>query len=215
MLAKTKSGESLSFVSDYVLGAVGRKPYTKELQLAKIGLKTTSKGFIPGNNRLQSTCDNIYAIGDVIGVAHIAEEEGIFVVEQMSGQNTHINYELMPSVIYTSPEVATVGKTEEQLKTNKRLYKSGQFPMRALGRTRASGNLDGFIKILADKNTDQVLGVHMIGARASDMIMEAIIAMEFSASAEDIARISHPHPSFTEAIREAALATTENRPIHI
>lgn len=173
VLAKTKSGESLSFVSDYVLVAVGRKPYTKELQLAKIGLKTTSKGFIPVNNRLQSTCDNIYAIGDVIGVAmlaHIAEEEGIFVVEQMSGQNPHINYELMPSVIYTSPEVATVGKTEEQLKTNKRLYKSGKFPMRALGRTRASGNLDGFIKILADKNTDKVLGVHMIGARAYDMI---------------------------------------------
>ncbi|AID37386.1 dihydrolipoyl dehydrogenase [Candidatus Walczuchella monophlebidarum] len=218
VLAKTKSGESLSFVSDYVLVAVGRKPNTKELQLAKIGLKTTSKGFIPVNNRLQSTCENIYAIGDVIGgamLAHIAEEEGIFVVEHLSGQNPHINYELMPSVIYTSPEVATVGKTEEQLKTNKILYKSGQFPMRALGRTRACGNLDGFIKILADKNTDQVLGVHMIGARASDMIMEAIIAMEFSASAEDIARISHPHPSFTEAIREAALATTENRPIHI
>ena len=160
---------------------------------------------------------NIYAIGDVVRgamLAHKAEEEGVLVVEQLAGQKPHIDYNLIPGVVYTWPEVASVGKSEEQLKAEGIAYKVGQFDFRALGRARASMDTDGFVKILADTQTDEVLGVHIIGARAADMIAEAVTAMEFRASAEDIARICHAHPTFTEAIKEAALATTENRAIH-
>ena len=167
---------------------------------------------------MQTSASNIYAIGDVVRVAmlaHKAEEEGVMVAELIEGQKPHIDYNLIPNVIYTWPEVASVGKTEEQLKKEGVLYKSGQFPMRALGRARASMDTDGFVKILADKITDEVIGVHMIGARAADLIAEAVTAMEFRASAEDIARMSHSHPTYAEAIKEAALAATENRPLHI
>ena len=148
-------------------------------------------------------------------LAHKAEEEGVFVAEVLAGQKPHIDYNLIPGVVYTWPEVASVGKTEEELKTNKVDYKVGQFPMRALGRSRASMDLDGFVKILADKTTDEILGVHMIGARAADMIAEAVVAMEFRASAEDVSRMSHAHPTFTEAIKEAALAATGDRALHV
>jgi dihydrolipoamide dehydrogenase len=167
---------------------------------------------------LQTSSDNIFAIGDVIDgqmLAHKAEEEGVFVAELIAGQKPHIDYNLIPGVVYTWPEVASVGKTEEELKLNGVDYKSGQFPMRALGRSRASMDLDGFVKILADKKTDEILGVHMIGARCADLISEAVVAMEFRASAEDISRISHAHPTFTEAIKEAALAATDNRALHV
>ena len=170
------------------------------------------------NQYLQTAKSNIYAIGDVVRgamLAHKAEEEGVMVAEFIAGQKPHIDYNLIPNVIYTWPEVASVGKTEEQLKSEGKLYKSGQFPMRALGRARASMDTEGFVKILADSATDEVLGVHMIGARAADLIAEAVTAMEFRASAEDIARMSHSHPTYAEAIKEAALAASENRPLHI
>ena len=147
-------------------------------------------------------------------LAHKAEEEGVAVAERLAGQKPHIDHNLIPNVIYTWPEVAAVGKTEEELKTSGVSYKVGQFPMRALGRARASMDTDGFVKIIADTNTDEVLGVHMIGARAADLIAEAVTAMEFRASAEDIARMSHSHPTYAEAIKEAALAATENRALH-
>ena len=180
-------------------------------------MKVNEKGQIEVNEHLQTNVKNIYAIGDVVRgamLAHKAEEEGMLVAETLAGQKPHIDYNLIPGVVYTWPEVASVGKTEEQLKEDKVEYKSGQFPMRALGRSRASGDTDGFVKILADKETDEVLGVHMVGARAADLIAEAVTAMEFRASAEDIARMSHAHPTYAEAVKEAALAATENRPIH-
>lgn len=216
--ARAKSGEELSLTADYVLMAVGRKPYTTGLGLENLGIKTDGKGCIAVNEKLRSACENVYAIGDVIGgamLAHKASEEGVFVAEQLAGQKPHINYDLIPSVVYTWPEAAAVGKTEEQLKADGISYKSGEFPMRALGRARASGDLEGFVKILADKSTDKILGVHILGARAADIIMEAVTAMEFEAAAEDIARISHPHPTFTEALHEAALAAAESRPLHV
>jgi len=147
-------------------------------------------------------------------LAHKAEEEGVFVAETLAGQKPHINHDLIPGIVYTWPEVAAVGKTEEALKAAGVAYKSGSFPMRALGRSRASGDIDGVVKVLADATTDEVLGVHMVAARAADMIMEAVTAMEFRASAEDIARICHGHPTYTEAIKEAALAATDNRALH-
>jgi dihydrolipoamide dehydrogenase len=170
------------------------------------------------NNHLQSNVANIYAIGDVIRgamLAHLASEEGTLVAEVIAGQTPHIDYNLIPGVVYTWPEVASVGKTEEQLKEAGAEYKSGQFPMRALGRSRASGDIDGFVKILSDKTTDEVLGVHMVGARVADLIAEAVTAMEFRASAEDIARMSHAHPTYSEAVKEAALAATDDRALHI
>jgi dihydrolipoamide dehydrogenase len=170
------------------------------------------------NEHLQTNTDNIYAIGDVVkGVmlAHKAEEEGTFVAETIAGQKPHIDYNLIPGVVYTWPEVASVGKTEEQLKEDGVKYKEGKFPMRALGRSRASGDTDGFVKILADEKTDEVLGVHMIGARTADLIAEAVTAMEYRASAEDIARMSHAHPTYAEAVKEAALAATDNRALHV
>lgn len=215
--ANTPKGDEMSIEGDYCLVAVGRRPYTDGLQLENAGVKIDEKGRIAVNEHLQTNVSNIYAIGDVVRgamLAHKAEEEGVLVAEILAGQKPHIDYNLIPGVVYTWPEVASVGKTEKQLKQEGIQFKIGQFPMRALGRARASMDTDGFVKILADANTDEILGVHMIGARAADMIAEAVTAMEFRASAEDIARISHAHPTFTEAIKEAALAATENRPIH-
>ncbi len=215
--AKNKKGEEVTFDGDYVLVSVGRKPYTEGLGLEKAGVELDERGRVKVNEHLQTNVSNIYAIGDVIQgamLAHKASEEGVLVAEQLAGQKPHINYNLIPGVVYTWPEVAGVGKTEEQLKEEGVAIKVGNFPMRALGRSRASGDLDGFIKIIADEKTDEVLGVHMIGARAADMIAAAVTAMEFRASAEDIARMSHAHPTFAEAIKEAALDATGKIAIH-
>ena len=216
--AKNKKGEEVSFEGDYVLVSVGRRPYTDGLGLEKAGVELDERGRVKTNDHLQTNVSNIYAIGDVVAgamLAHKAEEEGTLVAEILAGQKPHINYNLIPGVVYTWPEVAGVGKTEEQLKAEGVAYKVGNFPMRALGRSRASGDIDGFIKIIADEKTDEVLGVHMIGARAADMIPAAVTAMEFRASAEDIARMSHAHPTFAEAIKEAALDATGKIAIHM
>ena len=198
--------------------AVGRKPYTENLGLENAGLATDERGRIPVDAHLQTLVPGIYAIGDVIQgamLAHKAEEEGVFVAEIIAGQKPHINYNLIPGVVYTWPEVAAVGQTEEQLKASGVEFKSGSFPFKALGRARASGDLDGFVKILADAKTDEVLGIHMIGARTADLIAEAVTAMEFRASAEDIARMSHAHPTYTESFKEACLDATSKRALHI
>ena len=213
-----KKGEEVSVEGDYVLVSVGRKPFTEGLGLEKVGVELDERGRVKVNDHLQTNVANIYAIGDVVKgamLAHKAEEEGVFVAETLAGQKPHINYNLIPGVVYTWPEVAGVGKTEEQLKEEGAAYKVGSFPMRALGRSRASGDIDGLIKILADEKTDEVLGVHMIGARAADLIAEAVTAMEFRASAEDISRMSHAHPTYAEAIKEAALDATGKRAIHM
>ena len=211
---KNSKTEDLEF--DKVLVSVGRKPYTEGLNLMKIGVVKDKKGRIEVNEKLQTSIDNIYAIGDVIKgpmLAHKAEEEGIAVAEILAGQAGHVNYDIIPGVIYTSPEVATVGKTEEQLKNEKRSYKIGKFPFLANSRAKVNNETDGFVKILADSKTDKVLGVHIIGPHCGDMIAEMALAMEFGASAEDIARTCHAHPTHTEAIKEAALAV-DKRPIH-
>jgi dihydrolipoamide dehydrogenase len=216
--AEDKNGAEVTFTGDYCLVAVGRRPYTEGLALDAAGVQVDGQGKITVNGHLQTNVPNIYAIGDVIKgamLAHKAEEEGTFVAEILAGQKPHIDYNLIPGVVYTWPEVAAVGKTEEELKEAGIGYKVGQFPMRALGRARASMDVDGFVKILADKKTDEVLGVHMIGARVADLITEAVTAMEFRASAEDISRMSHAHPTYGEAVKEAALAATDNRPLHI
>ncbi|RIA09957.1 dihydrolipoamide dehydrogenase [Flavobacteriaceae bacterium MAR_2010_72] len=216
--ADDKKGNEVEFKGDYCLVSVGRRPYTDGLNAEAAGVKLNERGQVEVNDHLQTSAKNIYAIGDVVKgamLAHKAEEEGVFVAETLAGQKPHIDYNLIPGVVYTWPEVASVGKTEEELKDAGVDFKVGQFPMRALGRSRASMDLDGFVKILADKTTDEILGVHMIGARAADMIAEAVVAMEYRASAEDISRMSHAHPTFTEAIKEAALAATEDRPLHI
>ena len=217
VIAKNKKGEDIIFSGNYCLVSIGRKPYTEGLNLEKAGITINEKGQIPVNDHLQTAVANIYAIGDVVKgamLAHKAEEEGVLVAEILAGQKPHINYNLIPGVVYTWPEAASVGKTEEELKSQNISYKLGNFPMRALGRSRASGDLDGFVKILADTNTDEILGVHIVGARAADLISEAVIAMEYRASAEDIARSSHAHPTYSEAIKEAALDATEKRAIH-
>ncbi|MHA6280280.1 dihydrolipoyl dehydrogenase [Salinimicrobium sp. CAU 1759] len=216
--AKDKKDKDVEFKGDYCLVSVGRKPYTEGLNADAAGVKIDDRGRIEVNEHLQTSTRNIYAIGDVIKgpmLAHKASEEGTLVAEVIAGQKPHINYNLIPGVVYTWPEVAGVGKTEEQLKEEGVKYKEGKFPMRALGRSRASGDIDGLVKILSDENTDEVLGVHMIGARVADLIAEAVTAMEFRASAEDISRMSHAHPTYAEAVKEAALAATGNRPIHM
>ncbi|GHA33405.1 dihydrolipoyl dehydrogenase [Salinimicrobium marinum] len=216
--AEDKKGKSVEFKGDYCLVSVGRKPYTDGLNADAAGVKIDDRGRVEVNEHLQTSVKNIYAIGDVVKgtmLAHKAEEEGTFVAETIAGQKPHIDYNLIPGVVYTWPEVAAVGKTEEQLKEEGIKYKEGKFPMRALGRSRASGDIDGFVKILADEKTDEVLGVHMVGARVADLIAEAVTAMEFRASAEDISRMSHAHPTYAEAVKEAALAATDNRPLHI
>lgn len=215
--AESKSDKSVEWKGDYCLVSVGRKPYTEGLGLEKLNIKL-NKGFIQVNDHLQTDEKNIFAIGDVIGgimLAHKAEEEGVYVAEYLAGQKPHINYTLIPGVVYTWPEVASVGYSEEQLKQKNRACKIGTFPYKALGRARASMDTDGWVKVLADKTTDEILGVHIIGARAADMIAAAVTAMEFRASAEDIARISHAHPTFMEAFKEACLTATANRPIHM
>ena len=216
--AENKKGENVKFEGDYCLISIGRSAYTNGLNLENAGLLLDKYGRIEVDKNLKTNVSNIYAIGDVVkGVmlAHKAEEEGVYVAEFISGQRPHIDYNLIPGVVYTWPEVASVGKTEEDLKDANKNYKVGQFPMRALGRSRASSDLDGFVKILADSQSDEILGIHMIGARCADLISEAVVAMEYKATAEDIARISHAHPTFSEAIKEAAMAATENRAIHI
>jgi dihydrolipoamide dehydrogenase len=216
--AENTKGETITLEGDYSLVSVGRRPYTDGLSADKAGVKITDRGMVEVNDHLQTNISNIYAIGDVVRgamLAHKAEEEGTMVAEIIAGQKPHINYNLIPGVVYTWPEVAAVGQTEEQLKASGVEFKAGIFPFKALGRARASGDLDGFVKILADAKTDEVLGVHMIGARCADLIAEAVTAMEFRASAEDISRMSHAHPTFAEAIKEAALAATDNRALHV
>ncbi|OXB02654.1 dihydrolipoyl dehydrogenase [Flavobacterium plurextorum] len=216
--AENAKGETITLEGDYSLVSVGRRPYTDGLNADKAGVKISDRGQVEVNDHLQTNVPNIYAIGDVVRgamLAHKAEEEGTMVAEILAGQKPHIDYNLIPGVVYTWPEVAAVGQTEEQLKAAGIAYKSGSFPFKALGRARASADLDGFVKILADEKTDEVLGVHMIGARTADLIAEAVTAMEFKASAEDISRMSHAHPTFAEAIKEAALAATDNRALHV
>ena len=217
--ANDPSGKSISLDGDYCLVAVGRTAYTDGLGLDKLGITVDERGKkIPVNEHLETTVPGIYAIGDVVRgamLAHKAEDEGTFVAERIAGQKPHINYNLIPGVVYTWPEVASVGYTEEQLKEKGVQYKSGSFPFKASGRARASMDTDGLVKVLADATTDEILGVHMIGPRVADVIAEAVVAMEFRASAEDISRISHAHPTYTEAFKEAAMAATENRAIHI
>ena len=211
-----KNSKNQNIEADKVLVSVGRKPYTEGLNLSKLGIKKDKKGRIEVNEKLQTSIKNIYAIGDVIKgpmLAHKAEEEGIAVAEILAGQAGHVNYDVIPGVIYTSPEVATVGKTEEQLKESNRSYKVGKFPFLANSRAKVNNETEGFVKILADSKTDKVLGVHIIGPHCGDMIAEMALAMEFGASAEDIARTCHAHPTHTEAIKEAALAV-DKRPIH-
>ena len=217
--ADNSKGEKVSIEGDYCLVAVGRTAYTENLGLENIGITLEERGKkIPVNAHLETSIPGIYAIGDVVKgamLAHKAEDEGTFVAEVIAGQKPHINYNLIPGVVYTWPEVASVGQTEEQLKESGINYKAGSFPFKASGRARASNDSDGFIKVLADSITDEILGVHMIGPRAADLIAEAVVAMEFRASAEDISRISHAHPTYTEAFKEASMAATENRAVHI
>lgn len=217
--AEAPKGEKISIEGDYCIVAVGRSAYTEGLGLDKIGITVEERGKkIPVNDHLETPVKGIYAIGDVVRgamLAHKAEEEGVFVAETIAGQKPHMNYNLIPGVVYTWPEVASVGYTEEQLKEQGKKYKSGSFPFKASGRARASMDTDGLVKVLADAETDEILGVHMIGPRVADVIAEAVVAMEFRASAEDIGRICHAHPTYTEAFKEAALAATDNRALHI
>lgn len=217
--ADNAKGEQVKLEADYCIVAVGRVAYTAGLGLENIGIQTEERGNkIPVNEHLETSVPGVYAIGDVIKgamLAHKAEDEGVYVAERLAGQKPHINYNLIPGVVYTWPEVASVGYTEEQLKEKGIQYKAGSFPFKASGRAKASMDTDGFVKVLADAKTDEILGVHMIGPRAADMIAEAVVAMEFRASAEDIARICHAHPTYTEAIKEAAMAATDNRSIHM
>lgn len=215
---KRDSEDTFKLNTDYCLVAIGRRAYTDNLGLDKVGIPTDEKGRVEVDTHLQTTVPGIYAIGDVIKgamLAHKAEEEGVFVAETIAGQKPHIDYNLIPGVVYTWPEVAAVGKTEEQLKEAGVAYKSGKFPFKALGRARASTDTEGMVKVLADATTDEILGVHMVGPRTADMIAEAVALMEFRASAEDASRMSHAHPTYTEAFKEAALAATEDRALHI
>lgn len=215
---KRDSEEAFDIKADYCLVAIGRKPYTEGLNLEAVGIQTDEKGRIPVNNHLETQTPGIYAIGDVITgamLAHKAEEEGILVAEYLAGQKPHIDYNLIPGVVYTWPEVAAVGQTEQEIKEAEIPYKVGKFPFKALGRSRASTDTEGMVKVISHKETDEILGVHMVGPRVADIIMEAVALMEFRASAEDMSRISHPHPTYTEAVKEAALAATGNRALHI
>ncbi len=218
LTALNKKNEEVQFEADYCLVAVGRKPFTEGLNLEAAGVAVNSRGQIEVNDHLQTAVPTIYAVGDVVRgamLAHKAEEEGVYVAELIAGQKPHINYNLIPGVVYTWPEVAAVGKTEEELKAAGVNYKLGSFPIKALGRARASMDTTGLVKILSDAETDEILGVHMVAPRAADLIMEAVVAMEYRASAEDIARICHPHPTYSEAIKEAALDATANRALHV
>jgi len=214
---KVAGGDSQKIDADYCLIAIGRRAYTDNLGLENVGIQTTDRGKIIVDEHLRTSAPHIYAIGDVIDgamLAHKAEEEGVFVAEQLAGQKPHIDHNLIPGVVYTWPEVSSVGKTEEQLTEAGIPYKKGKFSYEALGRARASMDTDGLVKVLSHKDTDELLGVHITGARAADMIMEAVALMEYRATAEDMARICHPHPTYTEAVKEAALAATGDRAIH-
>ena len=218
VVAINKNGEKVEFSGDYCLVAVGRRPYSDNLGLDDIGIALDEQGRIPVNEHLETAIPGIYAIGDVIAgamLAHKAEEEGVFVAETMVGQKPHINYKSIPEVLYTWPEAAGVGFTEDELKAENYNYTAGNFPFKALGRARVSMDTDGFVKVLADKYTDEILGIHMVGARAADLIAEAVVALEYRASAEDIARMSHAHPTYAEAIKEAMLDATGKRSLHI
>jgi dihydrolipoamide dehydrogenase len=211
-----ETSERKKIEADKVLVAVGRKPYTEGLNLKKVSVKSDNQGRIQVDNKFQTSVKNIYAIGDVIRgpmLAHKAEEEGIAVAEIIAGQSGHVNYNMIPMVIYTSPEVASVGKTEQQLIEENIKYKIGKFPFMANPRAKVINETEGFVKILAEEKTDKVLGVHIIGPHAGDMIAEMVLAMEFGASSEDLARTCHAHPTYSEAIKEAALAV-DKRPIH-
>jgi dihydrolipoamide dehydrogenase len=215
---KNKDQSEVKLEADYCLVAVGRRPFTDKLGLENAGVAVNDRGQIITDDHLRTNVDNIFAIGDVttgVMLAHKAEEEGVYVAEQLAGQKPHMNYNLIPGVVYTWPEVSSVGATEEQLKKDKVPYKKGSFPFKASGRARAGNESDGLIKVLAHKETDEILGVHMIGPRCADLIGEAVVAMEYRASAEDIARICHAHPTYTESFKEACLAATEDRALHI
>lgn len=214
----TPNGQQISLTGDYCLVSVGRRPYTDGLNLEAAGLQTDNRGKVEVDSYLRTSVPHIYALGDVIRgamLAHKAEEEGTFIAETIAGQKPHIHYRLIPNVVYTWPEVAAVGYTEEEVKQEAIPYKTGSFPFKALGRARASMDIDGLVKVLAHKETDEILGVHIIGPRAADMIAEAVVAMEFRASAEDVSRMSHAHPTYTEAFKEACLAATDNRAINM
>jgi dihydrolipoamide dehydrogenase len=214
---KKETEDTTELVADYCLIAIGRRAYTDGLGLENVGLVLDDRGRVSVDNHLQTTVPGIYAIGDVIKgamLAHKAEEEGVFVAESIAGQKPHIDYNLVPGVVYTWPEMSSVGKTEEQLKAEGIEYKVGKFPFKALGRARASMDTEGLVKVIAHKDTDELLGVHMVGPRVADVIMEAVALMEFRASAEDMARICHPHPTYTEAVKEAALAV-DGRALHM
>jgi dihydrolipoamide dehydrogenase len=215
---KRDADDTFSIDADYCLVAIGRRPYTDNLGLENAGVEKDDRGRVVVNDHLETNVPGIYAIGDVVRgimLAHKAEEEGVYVAELIAGQKPHVDYNLIPNVVYTWPEVASVGKTEEELKDAGVAYKTGKFPFKALGRARASMDTEGMIKVLADKETDEILGVHMVGPRTADMIAEAVALMEFRASAEDVARMSHAHPTYTEAFREACLAATDDRALHM
>jgi dihydrolipoamide dehydrogenase len=216
--AESKTASAVELKGDYVLISVGRKAYTDGLALENIGLKPDGRGKIPVDKNLETAVKGIYAIGDVIDgpmLAHKAEDEGFYVAEVMKGEHPHINYLLIPSVVYTWPEVAGVGYTEQQLIEKNIPFKKGSFPFKASGRARAANEGDGFVKVLAHQQTDEILGVHMIGPRIADIIAEAVVAMEFRASAEDIARISHAHPTYTEVFKEACIAAWQGKPLQM
>ena len=210
-------GDAQEVKADIVLVAIGRRPYTDGLGLDSVGVETDKRGFIPVNDHFQTSAPNVYAIGDVIGglmLAHKAEDEGSVVAEIIAGESGHINYDAIPGIVYTWPEVASLGKTEEQLKDAGIDYNAGKFPFMANARARAMGDIEGFVKILADKKTDAVLGVHIVGPEAGDLIQECVVAMEFGGSAEDIARTCHGHPGLSEVVKEAALGVA-GRALHI
>ncbi len=216
--AENAKGKSFEFSADHVLVAIGRRPYTEGLGLTNAGIEVDEVGRIKTDKNLRTTCENVYAVGDVVAgpmLAHKAEEEGVAVAEILAGEKPQINHDTIPGVVYTWPEVATVGKSEEELKKDSIEYKVGTFPFKASGRARAANEFEGFVKVLADAQSDEILGVHMIGPRCSDMIGEAVVAMEYKASAEDIGRIVHAHPTFTESFKEASLMATANRALHL
>lgn len=217
MVEPAEGGEAVPFACDRVLVAIGRVPYTKDLGLEDVGVKLDERGRVQTDKHFKTTVDGVYAIGDVIAgpmLAHKAEDEGVALAEHLAGLPGHVNYDVIPGVVYTMPEVATVGKTEEELKEAGIAYNVGKFPFTANGRAKAMKKSDGFVKILADARTDRVLGVHMVGASVGEMIHEAAVLMEFGGSAEDLARTCHAHPTMSEAVKEAAMAV-DKRPIHM
>jgi dihydrolipoamide dehydrogenase len=215
---QNKSQKAVEWTADYVLVCTGRRPFTDGLGLENLGIQVDKRGVVQTNHHLETSAEGVFAIGDIVAgpmLAHKAEEEGVAVAEYISGLPFHVNYPTIPGVVYTWPEVAAVGQTEEQLKASNIEYKVGKFPFMASGRARVSDDTDGFVKVLADAKTDEILGVHMVGPRCADLISECVVAMEYRASAEDIARICHAHPTFSEAVKEAALDATSKRAIHI